>query len=1252
MKTPGQALAQAYPDEFDPERVDELDSDIERRLLDPAKRDRAIQFLREKIDFGDPNVDVATDSLRRIYAKRFPPRPSKSEIKDEMTDLSRGSMVDKALAIQKKAEDADDELVKQGQPKFMDKAFVNAFTPDEIESGDYRVRNTFKTFEEALDLQKKHPNSRLVSDGVRVQLVDDEGNTIAQGADDFVSFDQTKVDMSAASMPGRAAQRLFGAFSGQGDPLIQQPVANLLDNLSRGPDPTGKATWRPGFGYPELGLERGRQLGEVLAEGRDMRPVLDTAVKGAGKASEAMGDATWTLGKVKDILLSANPFLPPAVGMSEGLKASAEGEADKKKYDEMAKELGKGIEPGQWDEETNKEMAQDLFGELGATHGKVLQMMTPTGGAKAIEHVVGPLLGVVGDKVVRPALANKTFGITDDAHLMSYVDDAPSIMAVPGKQTRDSLRGAQQTRRTASDVYVQDILNRTRGNKHDALWDDLQNAMNNPNEMARLRYVWGDENVNSAMERLMSTRKGIQSEFAQLTKTKPAGEEQLSLDLDSLKPSEPEQLSLLDAAKNAEPEKKITPLQGEVWTGGRLKDIRPGEQWKNAKERIFAEKSLDENMTARAKDLLQEKLGKADALTTTAETARAEFNAAGGPIQQQMRSLQRSFDSGEIPNQTFSGWLTGKRGGQPPTLDQFQFIDKNIQGEIRNDGKALLLVDDGVREMPQVDDVFNSRRAVFKIPSTGSSELDKSLHGKVVDRPTAQSIYQMSRPKLPSMESEAAAQAWDDLLATSATKEALTRGNPGFDPFQRMGEIVRLVTDSPNAMKDGSRELTTKFFLGELDPKITEAIRRQGSIGYGRTADLLKLGEKEQLLLGEKFVKDQGSKIHSFNRGRRAVRGALMAPGKASSKITDSVVRSLFPDLPLGVAGEDAIRVWHTLSLVQEGVPLTSAIQQTNRLFVNFAEMNKLQAGTAPWLMFVKWQSSAIQGALDAALRKPDRYRRLYDFMRVAESADAKAQGAPVNSKAKEAWQNFAGIPLVEIDGQLYNVKTPGPMTEVGDVMEMAANTLRNASGAQAPGPGVSGLLSPLLRGGYSAAFKKDLATGRAFGLANKEIGENAYKTPAYKEGNLPGLFGIAKLQRDDPENFPADALLGQNPELAALLEYAGAFGMDELPPWALDTARMSIGRTSPWRLDPESQKSYRLRKGLQYGPGVRIAPTDPFIGSMSRLQQAAEDIPALPENLLNKQINRGRIPEDSMSDPNDDLIRMYMERLYGTGNP
>jgi hypothetical protein len=39
-------------------------------------------------------------------------------------------------------------------------------------------------------------------------------------------------------------------------------------------------------------------------------------------------------------------------------------------------------------------------------------------------------------------------------------------------------------------------------------------------------------------------------------------------------------------------------------------------------------------------------------------------------------------------------------------------------------------------------------------------------------------------------------------------------------------------------------------------PKITEAIRRQGSIGYGRTADLLKLGEKEQLLLGEKFVKD------------------------------------------------------------------------------------------------------------------------------------------------------------------------------------------------------------------------------------------------------------------------------------------------------------------------------------------------------------------------------------------------------------
>jgi hypothetical protein len=49
---------------------------------------------------------------------------------------------------------------------------------------------------------------------------------------------------------------------------------------------------------------------------------------------------------------------------------------------------------------------------------------------------------------------------------------------------------------------------------------------------------------------------------------------------------------------------------------------------------------------------------------------------------------------------------------------------------------------------------------------------------------------------------------------------------------------------------------------------------------------------------------------------------------------------------------------------------------------------------------------------------------------------------------------------------------------------------------------------------------------------------------------------------------------------------------------------------------------------------------------------QAAEDIPAIPENLLNKQINRGRIPEDSMSDPNDDLIRMYMERLYGTGNP
>lgn len=1267
MSTPARAILDRFPGmEKEGWTEDSLNKRIREGLSDEKQRGHYLEQLRYSIpEYKDLRDDAVMMSV--LGEDQRDRAASMSAIRGQMDEASRGSQIRSVLPMYKGSQRADETLNSLGDPSHNRRIFAQAFTPDELDTDKRvpRVTRTFKDWGEAKKIQAENPESEIFSDGVKVWIVDKERNTIAQGQDDFVSYDPFDVSMSAQSTLGRGGQRLLGAVTGAGDPLQQQGAAALRF--------LGGREQAPGLGFPEVGAEVGRDAGQLLhnaAPNRDILTPLANFTAGVlTPFAEQLASARRAGKQLKAGLQAVGGRIPTSEienTVAEGDKAYEEGMAQAKKLEEGVPDIPK---------EAHEELSRDFGESVGRTFGAGAQMLGRTGGAEAIKAVGKPVVEELGQGVrtlmaegldparlelsgwgVKPPNPAIPGGMADDPKLARLFHDAPAISAVESGLARDALEGARQQGKTASDIYSQGVA-KSIGDGSDPIWADLHNAMNSADEMAKVRAKYGDAKVNSAMERLMSVRKTIQSQLEggvssapkkSLLDPGPTPETDVQLNLPLFKQQPPQggQIPLIRGTRTQKP-----PVQGETWTGRTFDDIRPGEMWKDAKERVFADEvATKSNMTAREKDLLRQQLDSADALTTTAQTARNEFIAREGPKMEVMRSLQKSFEKREIESEAFDRWYANA-GSSDKAYSDFMFsrrIGNDIQGRLRADGKALLIIDNG--EVPEIIAQSKDHRSVFVIPSTGSRDLDRSLNFKVVDRPTGQAIHQMTN--LPSAAEAAAktAKAMDDVLAASSASESLTRGNPGFDAFQRPSEIIRVVIDNPAATSDGSREMVGKLFRGELDKDLTDQIMRQGTIGYGRTAEMLKLQDKPQLLLGEKFIKDQGGLANKVSRGRRLVRDVLMTPGKLSSLGTDEATRRLFPGLPDGVRSEDAIRAWHTLSLIKSGMRPTSAIQQTNRLLVNFADKNALQEKLGPYTLFIKWQSAATKGALDAALKNPDKYRHLYDFMRAAETYDAQTGEGPISAKAKEPWQNFAGIPLVEIDGKPTTIKVPGPGTEVGDVAEMASNTIRKyIYGAPPAGPTILGMANPNIRGPVSALTGKDMATNRTWALANKGFGDAAYKMPDYGGG---GLYGIADLQRKDPANFPPDALLGRNPELAATLEYAGAFGASEAPPWVLDSGRMALGRVSPTRLDPEEQDAFKKRKLAQYMLGARYAPFDPYMNSVTRTRQGFESVPPIPELAIGKQIKKGSLPEDDIGSPNDDLLRMYMERLYGRGNP
>lgn len=651
-------------------------------------------------------------------------------------------------------------------------------------------------------------------------------------------------------------------------------------------------------------------------------------------------------------------------------------------------------------------------------------------------------------------------------------------------------------------------------------------------------------------------------------------------------------------------------------------------RWDEVKRAVVKKSDESLDKTARETDLLDEELEATNALTGSVKTARAEFLRSGGPWRKQARYLMDGIETEPVSKYAseFSGGdkdVTELLVSAPPEQLSPMFLKK---------GKALVRIGQAPVSTPKTS-------GVIYLPSTGDKALDASLHNSVMDRRVAQAMYQMSDPQLEAKAAEAFAKEADRWLATSVTTQGLTRGRPGFGMFQRFSEWMRVFSSNPEFAGSTRRDVA-KAFTGSTEPIVPggisykdlyDAMRQRGSLGYGTTQEILDMRGSPEFFFGEGFVHKRGGAANTVYKGMRKAREIAMYPGDASNALAEAAWRTEFKGLPKDVAAEDAIKMWAAINEIKAGSDPDVAVQYVTDLLVNFSARTPAQIRAKPLIPFVKWTTASAQSAMKLALRRPDSYRNLINFMRAVETADSSAHGdKPLDARIKEPAWNAMGVPALQIGDQVYRGQLPTPWVELGDVVDQGVNTVRSAFGGDQSGPGITSQLAPRIHQAFRLGTGTDMSRGRAYGLADSAVAQNATKAP-YSTGIPGGLGQLADAytaQKADPANHPPAALLGENPEAAMAIEYLSLLFPDIFPQYALDMARAGVGRVSPTRLDPEASESYRLRKGVQYGTGVPLYPVDANTVSKSRGSQVRRQMWKNPEAVLLQELLRGSVPE------------------------
>ncbi len=528
------------------------------------------------------------------------------------------------------------------------------------------------------------------------------------------------------------------------------------------------------------------------------------------------------------------------------------------------------------------------------------------------------------------------------------------------------------------------------------------------------------------------------------------------------------------------------------------------------------------------------------------------------------------------------------------------------------------------------------------------------LHGQVVDRHFAQAIEQLSadhgvRAALGKKTTgygmaKSWAEAWDRTLGLAQSRRSITAGNAGFVPRVLTADLGRhAVSEGLEGSTPEIRAMVAE--LSEIPEGATTAAARQQVrwgdrvLTKGQLADELrqygnlKASFTNQALKREHGALGSGTLVQKASdvvgkvipgaekRIPQAIdlgAEAAALPGKASAAGSDVAFRQMFNvngrKLHPGWTAGEGIRAMNMLSQMKRGVSPQVAGQKMRMLMVDNGDTNIIQEGLKPFIPFIKFYSSGMQGALEIAAKNPRRFSRLADLSKLIERNDAALHNGAIDPRNKDKGDAWAGLPAYESAGRLMSGRIENPLTDTADIAESAYNT---ATGA--PGQGVGKYLSSFMTRPYQLGTGRDAVTGRSIlGVDDEDM----KRLPKY------GLLG----QWQEAKKL---GLLGESPNLAgAYAMMKNLPGTSQMMTGPVDTAARQLsglqGSSASRTQEDKLGELQRASQTMTWGGRQHVLNTRAAL--LHAAKEAGKDI-AEPQPKHNaKKIKQGKMapPEDT----------------------
>lgn len=476
MKTPGEALVQGFPDEFDPGAADSIDQDLRARLIDPARRGSTLQKLRARLTNYDnvPDDAVMMDVIGRIDAKRQPQPLDPQEARESQEGLRQkklahgyGTSLKQAAKLRGGGEmDAPPETLEKS-----DAILRGQLTPADTANGArVQGRGEIPAMAERIeDLQeavKKDPRLKIVQANTgrlskffpNVQLQDAGNNTISQ-LNPAASFQAEQV----AGMPKANLGEITGAGS-TFQQALTETARDVYDPKTgkwfRGMDPktanlgkdgTGNPLSRAqGYGFREYGMDVGaRQTDDTTSwkVANLLAAPAAAALSGVDKMEEGIFRAI-------DAARPWETVKSPGQEPSVWGRLAQENKEESQKYWNAAGQLVENT--GWFGDKRNAvpdtpEATAEANRGLGATMGEALSMKVPTGGDKLVQAVAPVVAKGVGAGAREVSKAAERFAPELHSKVVGVFSSLPAGTALD-KGSTNVFKGAQAAAKNAGDL--------------------------------------------------------------------------------------------------------------------------------------------------------------------------------------------------------------------------------------------------------------------------------------------------------------------------------------------------------------------------------------------------------------------------------------------------------------------------------------------------------------------------------------------------------------------------------------------------------------------------------------------------------------------------------------------------------------------------------------------------------------------------------------------------------------------------------